>query len=310
MSKQILQNLFASLETNEYVWSLYFFKIDRRGRQQPYSTYKVRFKNDNYLPTYANSLLNATKRFQVEPLSCVQDYDGENTKVTCDKISIENELISEQWTSFYNSAAAATDKTIEGKLHGYILAGQPTDENLKPVTFVKIANPVTKMNTKKSIVFTNNNDELDLMSDDVYRLYLTVDFIVYEQNMYTFNHSFEKLFNIEKTMSKVKAVAIEKIVDTNGIANADDFKNFAKQYSSSRTFITLKEERLERLKTSEQRRKVAERLNLSLDETDNIVVENAEQASLLIRYLCYKVFVDGETNDLLEASTVTKISLQ
>ncbi len=310
MSKQILQNLFASLETNEYVWSLYFFKIDRRGRQQPYSTYKVRFKNDNYLPTYANSLLNATKRFQVEPLSCVQDYDGENTKVTCDKISIENELISEQWTSFYNSAAAATDKTIEGKLHGYILAGQPTDENLKPVTFVKIANPVTNMNTKKSIVFTNNNDELDLMSDDVYRLYLTVDFIVYEQNMYTFNHSFEKLFNIEKTMSKVKAVAIEKIVDTNGIANADDFKNYAKQYSSSRTFITLKEERLERLKTSEQRQKVAERLNLSLDETDNIVVENAEQASLLIRYLCYKVFVDGETNDLLEASTVTKISLQ
>ena len=158
MSKQILQNLFASLETNEYVWSLYFFKIDRRGRQQPYSTYKVRFKNDNYLPTYANSLLNATKRFQVEPLSCVQDYDGENTKVTCDKISIENELISEQWTSFYNSAAAATDKTIEGKLHGYILAGQPTDENLKPVTFVKIANPVTNMNTKKSVVFTNNND--------------------------------------------------------------------------------------------------------------------------------------------------------
>lgn len=111
-------------------------------------------------------------------------------------------------------------------------------------------------------------------------------------------------------MAKVKAVAIEKIVDTNGIANADDFKNYAKQYSSSRTFITLKEERLERLKTPEQRQKVAERLNLLLDEADNIVVENAEQASLLIRYLCYKVFVDGETNDLLEASTVTKISLQ
>ena len=128
--------------------------------------------------------------------------------------------------------------------------------------------------------------------------------------MYTFNHSFEKLFNIEKTMAKVKAVAIEKIIDTNGIANADDFKNYAKQYSSSRTFITLKEERLERLKTPEQRQKVAERLNLLLDEADNIVVENAEQASLLIRYLCYKVFVDGETNDLLEASTVTKISLQ
>ena len=310
MSKQILQDMFNILESNKYMWSLYFFKIDRRGRQQPYSTYKVRFKNDEYLPTYANSLLNATKRFQVEPLSCVQDYDGENTKVTCDKISITNELISEQWTSFYNSALAATDKKIDGKLHGYILAGQPSDESLKPVTFVKIANPVTKMDTKKSVVFTNNNDELDLMSDDVYRLYLTVDFIVLEDNMYTFNHSFEKLFNIEKTMAKVKSTAIEKIIDTNGIANADDFKDYAKHYSSSRTFITLKEERLERLKTPEQRQEGANLLKLPLDESVNIKIENAEQASLLIRYLCYKLFVDGETNDLLEASAVTKISLQ
>lgn len=309
MSKQILQDMFNILESNKYVWSLYFFKIDRRGRQQPYSTYKVRFKNDEYLPTYANSLLNATKRFQVEPISCVQDYDGENTKVTCDKISITNELISEQWTSFFNSASAATDKKIDGNLNGYILAGQPSDESLKPVTFVKIANPVTKMNTKKSVVFTNNNDELDLMSDDVYRLYLTVDFIVFEDNMYTFNHSFEKLFFIEKTMAKVKSAAIEKIIDTNVIANADDFEDYAKRYSSSRTFITLKDERLERIKIPRLRREIADRFNLSLDESDNFRIENAEQASVLIRYLCYKLFVDGETNDLLEASTVTKISL-
>lgn len=308
MSKQILQDMFDILESNKYVWSLYFFKIDRRGRQQPYSTYKVRFKNDEYLPTYANSLLNATKRFQVEPISCVQDYDGENTKVTCDKISITNELISEQWTSFFNSASAATDKKIDGNLHGYILAGQPSDESLKPVTFVKIANPVTKMNTKKSVVFTNNNDELDLMSDDVYRLYLTVDFIVFEDNMYTFNHSFEKLFFIEKTMAKVKSAAIEKIIDTNVIANADDFEDYAKRYSSSRTFITLKDERLERIKIPGLRREIADRFNLPLDESDNFRIKNAEQASVLIRYLCYKLFVDGETNDLLEASTVTKFS--
>lgn len=229
--------------------------------------------------------------------------------MTCDKISITNELISEQWTSFFNSASAATDKKIDGNLNGYILAGQPSDESLKPVTFVKIANPVTKMNTKKSVVFTNNNDELDLMSDDVYRLYLTVDFIVFEDNMYTFNHSFEKLFFIEKTMAKVKSAAIEKIIDTNVIANADDFEDYAKRYSSSRTFITLKDERLERIKIPRLRREIADRFNLSLDESDNFRIENAEQASVLIRYLCYKLFVDGETNDLLEASTVTKISL-
>ena len=92
MSKQFLQSVFSKIENDNYVWSLYFFRIDHRGRQQPYLTYKVRFKNNTYLPTYANSLINATRRFQIEPLSCVQDYDGENTKVTCDKISVENAL--------------------------------------------------------------------------------------------------------------------------------------------------------------------------------------------------------------------------
>ena len=203
MSKQFLQSVFSKIENDNYVWSLYFFRIDHRGRQQPYLTYKVRFKNNTYLPTYANSLINATRRFQIEPLSCVQDYDGENTKVTCDKISVENALISEQWNSFFNSDSAATDKKIKGSLQGYILTGQPTNSELIPITFVKIANPITKVNSKKSIVFTDSNDELDLMSDDVYRLYLTVDFIVLNKVMYTFNHSFEKLFNIEKTMSRL-----------------------------------------------------------------------------------------------------------
>lgn len=309
MSKQVLQDMFTTIESNQYVWTLYFFKIDHRGKRQPYSMYKVRFRDDKYLPEYAGSLLNATRRFQVDPLSKVQNYDGENTKVTCDKINLKDNLIADQWTSFFNAAAAATDRKIDGKLHGYILSGQGSNDTLKPVTFVKIANPITNMKTKKAVVFTNSNDELDLMSDDVYRLYLTVDFIVYDDNMYTFNHSFEKLFNLEQTMTKVKTVAIDKIVETNGISNSEDFKSFAKQHSSARTFITLKEERLKRLKNDEQRIEIAERLNLEIDDANNLKIETVEQALLLIRYLCYKVFVDGETNDLLEASAVTKISL-
>lgn len=310
MSKQFLQSVFSKIENDNYVWSLYFFRIDHRGRQQPYLTYKVRFKNNTYLPTYANSLINATRRFQIEPLSCVQDYDGENTKVTCDKISVENALISEQWNSFFNSVSAATDKKIKGSLQGYILTGQPTNSELIPITFVKIANPITKVNSKKSIVFTDSNDELDLMSDDVYRLYLTVDFIVLNKVMYTFNHSFEKLFNIEKTMSRVKTAAIESIINTNGISNSEDFHNYAKQYSSARTFITLNDERLERIKDEEKRIEVAKKLCLKVDESNkNIIVEDFEQASRLIHYLCYKLFVDKETDDLLEATTVTKVSL-
>lgn len=99
----------------------------------------------------------------------------------------------------YTSGCYIFRPKIKGKINGYILCGQPSEDGDKPVTFVKVANPITKLTNKKSVVFSANaNDELDLITDDVCRLYLTVDFIAYEGAMYTFNHTFETVFNLEK----------------------------------------------------------------------------------------------------------------
>lgn len=309
MSKAVLQNICESIEQNEYVWTLYFFKIDRRSKQ-PYKTYKVRFKNANYLPTYALGLLHATSKYQINPISKVQEYDGENTKVTCDKLSLTNPLISAQWNDLVNSVIASSDDKIEGKLNGYILVGQPTNQALKSVTFVKVANPITKLTNKRSVIFsTTADDELELITDDVCRLYLTVDFIVSNETMYTFNHTFETLFDIEKTMTKVKFEAIDEIIDTESISNIAEFKTYATQYKSARTFITLKEERVNRIKDKRSRRKIAGILNLKLDENGEFIINTPDEASLLIRYLCYKVFQDSETKDVLEASAITKLNI-
>lgn len=152
---------------------------------------------------YARNLLNATKTYQVDQISEVQDYDGENSKVSCDKLLLTNELVSEQWKLFTQAVATSSDQKIKGKINGYILCGQPSEDGDKPVTFVKVANPITKLTNKKSVVFSANaNDELDLITDDVCRLYLTVDFIAYEGAMYTFNHTFETVFNLEKRWQK------------------------------------------------------------------------------------------------------------
>ena len=309
MSKEILKNMCSLLREHSYSWTLYFFKVDNRGKQ-PYKMSKVRFKNSSYLSQYATNLLNATECFQIEPISGVQNYDGENTKVSCDKLFLTDELISEQWTSFNAAVATSSDKKIEGRINGYILCGQPSNAEGCPVSFVKVANPITKLINKKSVVFsTTTDDELDLITDDVCRLYLTVDFIVYSGAMYTFNHTFETLFNLEKTMAKVKKDAIDEIVNTNAFSDIEAFKSLATQYKSSRTFMTLKSERVSRIKDKRNRKKVAEMLHIPLDDTGNFAIRTADEASLLIRYLCFKIFQDNETQDVLEANSVTKISI-
>lgn len=309
MSKEVLKSICVSAQKDSYSWALFFFKIDKRAKQ-PFKVNKVRFKNDTYLIQYAKNLLSSTEKFQIDQISEVQDYDGENSKVSCDKLLLTSELISEQWNLLTQAIAASSDQKIDGKINGYILCGQSSNDGDQPVTLVKVANPITKLSNKRSVVFSASaENELDLITDDVCRLYLTVDFIVANEAMYTFNHTFETVFSLEKTMAKVKQCAINEIAGTNAFSNVEAFRTLASQYKSSRTFLTLKSERINRIKNKRSRKTVADMLNLSLDSNGNFVITTADEVSLLIRYLCFKIFQDNETKDVLEANTVTKLSI-
>ena len=309
MSIEILKSICTSAQEDSYSWALYFFKIDKRAKQ-PFKVSKVRFKNDAYLLQYAKNLVSATETFQIARISEVQDYNGENSKVSCDKLLLSNELISKQWELFTQAIAASSYMKIDGRISGYILCGQPSEDSDKSVAFAKVANPIIQLTNKKTTVFsTTAEDELDLITDDVCRLYLTVDFIAYNGVMYTFNHTFESVFNLEKTMTKAKQKAIDAIVDTNVFSNVERFKSLASQYKSSRTFLTLKPERVSRIKNKQSRNTIAKMLNLPLDANGDFAITTADEASLLIRYLCFKIFQDNETKDVLEANTVTKLTI-
>ena len=310
MSKEILATACSSDNADNFVWSMYFYKIDRRAKGHPYKFYKIRFKNVAYLLSYAKSLMESVSNYQISPIEVVQEYDGENTKVSCDKIALENELISAQWTSFVTAFENATEEKIKGKINGYVLFGESKTDGSQTITFIKTANPITNLTNKKSVVFTTTaNDELEMFSDTVCRLFLNTDIVVIGQTMYTFNHNFEALFDLEKTMAKAKVAAIEKMVDTNSIAAPETFKEYASQYTSTRTFITLKQERIDRVTDKRKRKAVASMLKIDFDESGDFIIDSKEKASYLIKYLCYKIFKDGETKDILEASTISTLSI-
>lgn len=100
------------------------------------------------------------------------------------------------------------------------------------------------------------------MSDEVCKLHMDTDCIVVDEVMYSFNYKFEDLFNIEKTMQKVKNKALEEIVSIDAFDNIEEFEQMARAYKSPRTFMTLKSERVERIKNKTKRKKVASMLKL------------------------------------------------
>ena len=224
MDKELLVEMLEGIERSSYSWALYFFKIDRRNNN-PYTAYKVRFKNNRYLPKYAQSLVNMIVKYQLGKISEIKDYTGENTKVSCDKIKTSNELVKEQWDYFVRDIADASDEKVEGKYHGYVLEGTPASNSAKSLIFLKMANPIINLKNKRSAVFTfDDNSELAEMSDEVCKLHMDTDCIVVDEVMYSFNYKFEDLFNIEKTMQKVKNKALEEIVSIDAFDNIEEFE--------------------------------------------------------------------------------------
>lgn len=156
---------------------------------------------------------------------------------------------------------------IKGKYHGYVLEGIPASRDEKTVVFLKMANPIINLKNRRSAVFTfDNNSELAEMSDEVCRLHMNTDCIVVDEKIYSFNYKFEDLFNVEKTMQKIKHKALEEIVTIDAFENREEFEQMARAYKSPRTFITLKRERVERIKNKTKRKKVANMLKIDISD--------------------------------------------
>lgn len=315
MSKQTLENLLSNTRTNvnNYSWKLYVFKLDKRNKDNPYFISNVNFRNTQYLISYAANLLSAIKVFQVDPIDTIQDYNGENTKVSCDKLQLDNLLIKDMWGKFNSRIANASEDKLEGKIAGYIVCGRPTsvaDENLKPIIIIKFGNPVLSYKTKKTAVYrvSPTDNVLDAFEDEVYRLYLTADIIVHNNVFYAFNHSFEPIFNLKKTMDTIRQKAIERIaMEADTLSNLESFVKFARSYTSSRTFLTLDQSKISLIKNSETRIAIAESFKLQLDDNGKIKTDSEENVSLLIKFLCYKVIEEKLTNKILEVNNATEI---
>ena len=231
-------------------------------------------------------------------------YDGQNSKTSCDKLSVDNRLISDQWDNLSSSVAGAPREQISGKYQGYLLNCQPKKEGLPSITIVKTGNPIISLAKKDSRVFKHTaTDELEDLTDELCRLYLVADFIVVGKTMYAFNQKFEGIFRIEKTLHRLKMQAVEQIMDTKAFSNTEQVQTFMGRYTSPKTFLTLRAQRVEKLKSSEGREEVAKLLKLKTDES-KIVIDDQEQANQLIKYLCYKIFQDKETDKLIEVSSV------
>lgn len=291
----------------KFTWALYFFTINKKGKN-PYKVFKIKMRDVSLITNYANNLLSCVNNYQLSKIANIEDYNGQNTNLSCDKLSTKSDLIKDNWNNLVSQVFEPSNVEIKNKIKGYMVVGQPKESNLSYFSLFKVANPVFKVEDKKAVVFKKNNDELDPFSDDLYRLNLTVDFFVIGDDLYTFNYKFEDIFDLEKTLQKLKNDAINNILKLECFAESG-FKDYLISYPHPKTFITLSEERLNRMKNIDGRKNIAEILHLELNEYNKFINLTTEKSLLIIKYLCYKILKDGESGNLFEVSQAIKLEI-
>lgn len=123
---------------------------------------------------------------------------------------------------------------------------------------------------------------------------------------YTFNNSFETIFDIEKSVQKVKNKVVEKIINTNAIEKPDDFIAFSKSYKSPKAFISFDEERLDRVKDLRERQVVANDYGLQLSADNKFIINENSDFKNFLDFICLKSVCESGTKNIYKMNSATK----
>lgn len=136
-----------------YVWSLFFLKKDKRNKIQPFSTYKKRYKNQSQLDKYVKNALKCICTLQLSKIENIEKYNGMNASIVCNYIPLDDTLISDKWEKLLEAVINSSSNALSGKICGYIVCGEPINEAYLPITLMKFSSPIISLTNNKTITY-------------------------------------------------------------------------------------------------------------------------------------------------------------
>lgn len=301
MSKEYIKNILSKTNTCD-AWALQVVKITNSKKNgTTYVCSEVTISPEGRLKQLVNEITDKYLSSELDKYIECRDYDGSADGQIIYKFRKDNILISENYNKLITALADPDSETdpLLIKTNASILKGTiEIDGEELSIKFISMQNPITSLKRK----FIKLNGTFKEITDKVVSLRNHIDVLVLGDQIYMFNLSGEKLFNLERAHKSICSSKLEKIKNANIVTNFEYFNEIASTGHNPRKFISFNDEYLEKLSNPDNIIEVSNKFDIPINGDTKFDTNVEGTSEKIVKVLCRRGMIAPFDNTPMEVS--------
>jgi len=304
MSLEKIKAIFEATGTCS-AWSLQLLRIKNSKRSgTTYSGREVAFSPEGTLSAFVDEVsqryISGKKAITNTFVNGITEYDGSTIDKTIYRLPSSSELIATEYDAMINAIATPDTEIdpLEFDAQAYLLKGVITlDGEEKPVKLISMQTPITTLQHK----FLRSNGTFKEISDKVISLRTSIDVVIIDDTVYMLTLAGENLFNMERAYKATCSGKLTDIEQCDIVTDFSEFSSIAGSGHNPRKFVSFNDSHLQKLKSADSRRKMAQKFNIPLDG-DKFDTSTPGASEKLVKLLCDRGMVDPFDDNPMEVA--------
>jgi hypothetical protein len=276
-------------------WRLYAINYQLNRKQNiEYEAFPISFSDPNSILDIVNSSITYFIEKTLPKKESVESYNPYNPNQVINKFNISDTLINESIKLLQQSLHHVNNKTCfkDMKCNSYLIQGSYKEDGSTEhiISFITIKTPFYNFKNKK--IFKAYERELKKVTETLFNFTNTFDILIIDQTVYMISSNCERFLNLEKSYRKKCSDKLQEISKADIIEDFPDFESAATCGYYPRRFATFNDEKFKAIQKIPMRKKVAEKLGISLNSKNQFIVKNEKLKARLVKTLCDKTRID------------------
>lgn len=312
MSVKEVENILEKMSESDN-WNLYTLKYKHTKRKgSVYETKQICFRNPKDLSEHITSIQHEYCSKRLKNYEGLRKYDGTFHSAMIYFLNQTDGFVKEEIKLLNESLAnpeigSKIDDASDGSENAFVIQGSIEDDEGKEqlIKLISLKKPFILLKNK----FYYEDGEYAKMTEKVLNLGITFDILIAgDEKVYFMNFNGEKLFNMERVYKGICAEAVTYIGNANILNDFQLFSEIAASGHNPRKFISYDSQKLKYMTDSENRKKIAKKFNIKLDNKGKINTSDINNINKFIKFLCGRAVLDPTNLEPKESDGTRKWS--